>query len=101
MAEDIEAFRRSLRASLKKNREAFEGKYAEQIEGLLGLSREEIDLITPDATDMETYDQLVTVVKEASRANLRQAELKAQIEALGETAIAIAGKVGSLAKLFI
>ena len=100
MAQDLEAFRRRLRDSLKRNREAFEGKYADQLNELLGLSAEEIDKITPDATDREAYDQLVTLVKEASRANLTQAQLKTQIVALGDTAVAIAKKVGSLAKLF-
>lgn len=99
MAQDLETFRRSLRSSLKKNREAFEGKYAEQLEGLLGLSREEIDAITPDVTDLQIYDQLITVVKEASRANVTQAQLRSQIIALGETAVVVAKKVVSLAAI--
>jgi hypothetical protein len=84
---------------MKKNREAFEGKYADQLNGLLGLSRDEIDAITPGTTDLEIYDQLIAVVKEASRSNLTQAQLKSQIKALGETAVAIAKKVGSLAAI--
>lgn len=99
MAQDLETFRRSLRNSLKKNREAFEGKYAEQLNGLLGLSREEIDAITPDVTDLQIYDQLITVVKEASRANVTQAQLRSQINALGETAVVVAKKVVSLAAI--
>jgi hypothetical protein len=101
MAQDLEAFRRNLRSSLKRNRESFEGKYADQLNELLGLSAEEIDNVTPDTTDRQTYDQLVTLVKEASRANLTQAQLKSQIVSLGETAVVIAKKVGSLAKLFV
>jgi hypothetical protein len=101
MAEDLDSFKRALRDRMKKNREAFEGKYGEQLNELLGLSREEIDAITPGVTDLEIYDQLITVVKEASRANLRQATLKAQIEALGGVAVEIAKKTGSLAKLFV
>ena len=101
MASDVETFKRNLRASLKKNEEAFEGKYKDQLDELLGLSREEIDRLTPDVTDMETYDRLITVVKEASRMNLRQAELKTQIQSLGEVAVQIAKKSASLAKLFV
>jgi hypothetical protein len=92
--------RRELRAIIKKNRDVFEGKYAEEISGLLGLSREEIDAITPDATDLATYDLLIEVVKDASKKNLSQAELKARLKELGGVALDIAKKVGPLAGLF-
>jgi len=97
---DIEAFRRSLREDLAKNREAFEGKYKAELDELLGLSREEIDRLTPGTTDLATYDQLISVVKEASRANVEQAELKARIEELGDIGVAIAKRVTALAGLF-
>ena len=42
---------------------------------------------------------MISVVKEASRANIDQAELKATIRELGDVAIAIAKKVPSLAAL--
>ena len=45
----------------------------------------------------ETWDALVTVVKEASRVNLAQADLRARIEELGEAAVAIARRVPGLA----
>jgi len=94
-------FEKELREILKRNHEAFLGEYAEQINQLLGLSRAEIDAITPDTTDLETYDQLITVVKEASRRNLSQAELKQRIEKLGNVAVTISKKVASLASLFV
>ena len=56
----------------------------------MGLSKAEIDAITLDMTDLEAYDQLITVVKAASSANLSQAELKSRIEELGEIAKKIA-----------
>ncbi len=96
---DIEEFKRKLREKMAENREAFEGEYKEQISDLMGLSKEEVDAITPDNTDMEIYDQLITVVKEASRVNLAQAQLKQRIEELGEVALKIAKKVPSLAAL--
>lgn len=96
---DIEEFKRKLREKMAENREAFEGEYKDQLNDLMGLSKEEIDAITPDNTDMEIYDQLITVVKEASRVNLSQAQLKQRIEELGEIALKIAEKVPSLAAL--
>jgi hypothetical protein len=94
-------FEAELKKSLERNHKAFEGRFAKEIDALLGLSREEIDEITPDGTDLEAYDQLITVVKEASRLNLSQANLKAQIEKLGQVAVDIAKKAAPLAALFI
>lgn len=96
---DVEEFKRRLREKMAENRQAFEGEYKDQLNDLMGLSRAEVDQITPDTTDLELYDQLITVVKEASRVNLAQAQLKQQIEALGEVAVRIAQKVPSLAAL--
>ena len=97
---DKAAFRKRLEERAKVNRQAFDGIYKEEIEGLLGLSREEIDRITPDTTDLETYDQLITVVKEASAANIAQAELKNRIMELGGIAVNIAKRIPKLSNLF-
>jgi hypothetical protein len=96
-----EEFERRLREKMAENREAFEGQYADEINALMGLSREEIDLITPDVTDLEVYDQLLTVVKEASRVNMATAELKTRIEDLGSIAVEIAKKVPSFAAMLV
>lgn len=96
---DIEEFKRRLRDKMEENRQAFEGQYKEELNDLMGLSRSEIDIITPDLTDLEIYDQLITIVKEASRVNLAQVELKSRIEELGEVAIKIAKKIHPLAAL--
>lgn len=101
MSTELEAFRAALRKSLERNREAFEGLYKDELNDLLGLSREEINEITPDLTDLEVYDKLIAVVKEASRKNIMQAQLKAQIEELGNIAIEVAKKVPSLAALLV
>ena len=98
---DIEAFRRKLKKRAEENRRTFEGRFKDEINGLLGLSKEEIDRITPDTTDLEVYDQLITVVKEASAANISQAELKNHIMELGEVAVSISKRVTKLAGLFI
>ena len=97
----LEEFRAKLQEKLKENRESFEGTYKSEINELLGLSRDEIDSITPDTTDLLVYSQLIEVVKEASRLNVSQAELKERITDLGDVAIKIAKKIPSIANLFI
>jgi len=99
--ESLKDLEEELKEILLKNHEAFVGKYAKEIDELLGLSRSEIDAIAPGTTDLEVYDQLVTVVKEASRRNLSQAKLKARIETLGDIAITIAKKSTKLAKFLL
>jgi hypothetical protein len=101
MSETADDFRKRIKKQLEENRKAFEGIYKDGLNELLGLSKADIDKITPDTTDMEIYDGLITVVKEASRINVSQAELKNRIEELGNIAIEIAKKVPSLAKLFL
>ena len=97
---DPEAFRNRVREQLKLSREAFNGLYAVELGQLCGLSREQIDSVTPGDLDTQKYDELLMVVKEASRVNLAQAELKSQIEKLGNIAVSIAKKVPSLASIF-
>ncbi len=92
-------FRKRVKAAMARADEAFRGQYAEEIDGLLGLSRDEIDAITPDSTDLQTYNRLIAVVKEASRVNLQQAELINRIKAMGDVAVKIAAKVPRLAGL--
>ena len=83
------------------NRKAFIGSYKIEIDKLHELSKEEIDLITPDNTDMEIYAQLIEVVKEASATNESQAALKEQVLELGEIAVQIAKKIPSLASIIV
>lgn len=89
-----------LRARYAQIREEFYGKYKEEIKGLQGLSREEIDSITPGTTDTEIYLKLIALVQEASKENFKKAELLEDIKELGDVAIKIAKKVPSLASLF-
>ena len=96
-----EDFAKLLDEDLDRIHRAFQGDYKEEIEGLLGLSREEIDKITPDTTDLQTYDKLIALVKRASEKNISQAELKNRIKELGEVAILISMRVTKLARLFI
>ena len=91
-----EEFKERMRQKMTENREAFEGQYKDELKALMGLSKSEINAITPGTTDIETYDALITIVKEASRVNLAQAQLKHRIEELGTVAIKIAEKVPRL-----
>ncbi|KPJ86699.1 MAG: hypothetical protein AMS17_11290 [Spirochaetes bacterium DG_61] len=90
---------RELDALLALSHQAFVGKYGREIDELLGLSREEIDEITPDLTDLEIYDRLLSVVKLASKNNISQAELGKRIRALGEVAVRIVKKTKGLYNL--
>lgn len=96
---DPAAFQQRLMDQLKTSREAFDGSYKVELSQLAGLSRAEIDAVVPGITDIQKYDALIAVVKEASRVNLAQAELKLQIEKLGGVAVTIAKKVPSLAAI--
>ncbi len=96
---DLAAFEVAVQASLDRSGEAFRGRYAEEIRALAGLSREELRRITPSTSAVEKYDQLIGVVKAASRVNASQAALKKQIVALGKVAVKIAKGVPALATL--
>jgi len=96
---DLQAFEADLDVTLQRGREAFKGKYNKELNELAGLSRDDLNSITPDVTDLQKYDELITVVKEASRVNLAEAQLKQNIEKLGNVAIRIANRVPSLAKI--
>ncbi len=96
---DMSGFDSDLQKNLRQGREAFEGKYKNELEGLIGLSRGDIDGLTPDGTDVAAYDALIAIVKDASQKNLAQAALKAHIEKLGAIGIEIAKKVPALASI--
>lgn len=89
-------YRNRVRRALDQADEAFRGEYSKELNELLGLSREEIDAISPGVTDLETYERLMVVVREASRVNLAQAELVNRIRELGSVAVSIARMVPSL-----
>ncbi|GET31453.1 hypothetical protein PbJCM13498_03160 [Prolixibacter bellariivorans] len=78
---------------------AFDGTYKNELDKLTGLSKEEIDSITPDTEDLRVYSVLVKVVEKASRENSSQAQLLDDIRSLGDVAVKIAKKVPQLAKL--
>jgi len=95
----VEEYRRKLKERAKRNREAFMGRYRDELNALLGLSKEDIDKITPDTTDLEIYAQLISIVKEASADNIDQAELKNLIIELGKVGVEIAKRIPALVDL--
>ena len=78
---------------------AFNGAYNVALKELTGLSREEVDAVTPGTADLRTYNVLMKVVEEASRDHLSQAQLVSNIRELGEVGVRIARKVPALAAL--
>jgi hypothetical protein len=79
---------------------AFNGKYKNELNELMGLSQTDIKALTPETTDLSTYNKLIEVVKLASKENMSQADLITNIKSLGALAIKIAKKVPTLASLF-
>jgi hypothetical protein len=94
-------FRQRVRAAAKRADEAFKGKYKAEIAELLGLSAADIAAVTPGVAGLQEYAALIEVVKEASRTNLAQADLKTRITNLGQTAVDIAKKVAGLAGILV
>lgn len=78
---------------------AFNGMYKDELNRLLGMSKEEIDTIVPGTTDLQTYSVLIKVVEEASKKNLSQAQLIENIKKLGDVAVKIAKKIPKFAAL--
>lgn len=78
---------------------AFNGKYKTELNGLMGLSKADIDSITPGTSDLQIYSILIKVVEKASKENLTQAQLIGNIKDLGDVAIKIAKKIPQFASL--
>jgi len=78
---------------------AFNGQYQKELNELMGLSKAEIDAITPGTADFQMYSILIKVVEKASRDNLSQAQLIDNIRDLGEVAVKIAKKIPQFSAL--
>lgn len=78
---------------------AFDGLYKNELNELVGLSKEEVDSVTSGTTDLRVYAALVKVVEKASIDNESQAQLVENIKALGDLGIKIARKVPRLRAL--
>lgn len=78
---------------------AFNGKYKDELNKLMGMSKEEVDSVTPGTTDLQIYSVLIKVVEKASKDNLSQAQIMKNIKELGEVAVKIAKKIPQFASL--
>lgn len=98
---DKAAYQERLLKRAESNRKIFDGKYGKEVKKLLGLSIEEVNKITPGTTDIETYNLLIDIIKEASASNIEQAELKKRIEELGAVAVSIAKQIPELVDILV
>ncbi|MEN8857502.1 MAG: hypothetical protein ABF260_05500 [Flavobacteriaceae bacterium] len=78
---------------------AFNGDYSEELNDLVGLSKEELESVIPDTQNKNTYKALIKIVEQASKENTKQADLINNIKELGEVAVNIAKKVPGLKNL--
>jgi len=90
-------FEKAVNEVLERNKTALMGKYSKELGSLLKLSDSQLSAIVPNRTRTATYNNLISVVNEASRANVQQADLQNKISALGKDAVNIAKLVGLFA----
>tara|TARA_B110000091_G_scaffold209461_1_gene250685 strand:+ start:1891 stop:2160 length:270 start_codon:yes stop_codon:yes gene_type:complete len=62
---------------------AFNGKYKNELGKLTGLSKDEIDAVTPGVEDLRVDSILIKVVEKASMKNISMTQLAADIKELG------------------
>ena len=98
---DLDAMLAEMDRAAERTRATLDGRYGQIYTELRGLSKEEIEAVTPDTTDQEEYERLMALVQEATRQNLDQAELVNRIKALSNVAVTIAKKVPSLAAILL
>jgi hypothetical protein len=98
--DDDDDFDAALNSALDDAEIALEqGKYKSQLRALLALSMSDIQKTVPKVSFTD-YSKLLSVVEQASAKNIAQADLVANIQALGGTAVSVAKLVPSLAALF-
>ncbi len=78
---------------------AFNGIYKTELDKLSGLSKADIDSVTPGTEDLRVYSVLIKVVEKASKENISKAQLINDIRDLGDIAVKIAKKVPLFATL--
>lgn len=92
-----EEFDKAVQDALDRNKAALMGSYSKQLGDLLKLSDAQLSAIIPEVSKTETYNNLISVIKEASRANIAQADMLNKVSALGQDAV----KIAKLAGLFV
>lgn len=93
--------KQAMEGILKRNREAFSGKYQKELKELLGLSELEILTVTGTPVDRDILEALIAAVMEASRQEVSAEELVSRIRSLGQIAVSIAKMLPSLAERLV
>ena len=93
---DLDDFEKEFDKALDEADAEFNAKYADELEGLKGLSPEDLRAITPDATD-EDVERLIETVQAATARNESNAALADRIRGLGDVAVSLAKRTPSLA----
>jgi hypothetical protein len=94
-----EEFDDVLRQALESADAALEGTYKRAMRDLLALSMAEIKSSVPTVSYID-YSSLLSIVEQASAANIAQADLKDKILSLGGEVVRVAKLIPSLASLF-
>jgi hypothetical protein len=87
-------FDNAIQAALDANKTQLMVNYNKGIGSLQALTDAQLSSILPDSSASDTLNQLISVVQQASVANLQQADLTNKITALGQNAVKIAKLAG-------
>ena len=87
-------FDNAIQAALDSNKAKLMGSYSKELGSLQALTDAQLSALIPNTSTAETYNQLISVVQQASQTNMQQAELAGKITALGQNAVKIAKLVG-------
>jgi hypothetical protein len=84
-----------VRTAMRETGEELNGLYGDEVRALLLLGRDDLQPMGAASTlDLSPYENLMKVVKEASRKNIGPSELRNRIYSLGDAAVAIARRTG-------
>ena len=96
---DLDRMFAEMDAAADRAERTLDGRFGSIYRELRGLSPEEINDITPDATDQKEYERLIALVQLATDKNMDQAQLLERIREMGDVAQKIARRVSSLSSL--
>ena len=95
---ELDDFEKEFDKALDEADAEFNAKYADELEGLKGLSPDDLRAITPEATG-EDVERLIETVQAAAARNESNAALADRIRGLGEVVVSLAKKTPSLAAI--
>lgn len=92
-----DTFNNAIQAALDSNKAKLMENYSKELGSLQALTDAQLCALIPDTSSTDTYNQLISVVQQASQTNMQQSELAGKITALGQNAVKIAKLVGLMA----